>query len=662
MNKATVANRLTSCPGSAQTPALAGRVGPLSLLALSAWCGLAAGWLEVGTRVLCRSINPTNRLYMMSRHFVWLTPLANLLLFFGMGCLLALVTWLGLRRGGWISLRLLGVATVLPALIVAGPRVYTAAWLTLAMGIAVRLVPWLERTANRSRRWFMFSFPFLLGLVPVAAGVVSGEARLREWREAHRALPSADSPNVLLIVLDTVRADRLSLHGYYRPTTPALERLARRGIRFDEARATAPWTLPSHASMFTGRWPHELAAKWMSPLGVKFPTLAEYLGAHGYATAGFVGNTLYCSYDTGLDRGFTHYEDYVVDLHRLRFLQMALLVDRARVEISNFGFWLYHNLAAGPVPVWMESVLRPLLVVDRKDAGSINRDFLEWLSHRQEPDRPFFVFLNYYDTHSPYRPPEGAVHRFGLMPQTDADYFLLTRLWAFVDKLRLTPHYRLLFEDSYDNCIGYLDERLGDLFDALAQRGVLERTLVIVTADHGEELGEHALFDHGESLYRPEIRVPLLFVLPARSEFSGVVKQAVSLRDLPATIVELVGLAAGSPFPGRSLAGLWRHSPHGEEAPSAGDLPVVLSELADPNPALPSQGRSPASRGPLVSLAEGDFVYIRNEAVGSEELFNESNDPHELINRTGTAAMQPVLKRFRQHLDQMRPRPANAVR
>ena len=106
-----------------------------------------------------------------------------------------------------------------------------------------------------------------------------------------------------------------------------------------------------------------------------------------------------------------------------------------------------------------------------------------------------------------------------------------------------------------------LDERLGELFDALAQRGVLDRTLVIVTADHGEELGEHALFDHGESLYRPEIRVPLLVVLPARSQFSGVVKQTVSLRDLPATIVELVGLAAGSPFPGRSLAGLWRHSP-----------------------------------------------------------------------------------------------------
>ena len=126
-------------------------------------------------------------------------------------------------------------------------------------------------------------------------------------------MPPAGSPNVLLIVLDTVRADHLSLYGYERPTTPFLERLARRGIRFDQARAAAPWTLASHATMFTGRWPHELDVEWPCPLREDVPTLAEHLGSLGYATAGFVGNTLYCSYDGGLDRGFTHYEDYVLD-------------------------------------------------------------------------------------------------------------------------------------------------------------------------------------------------------------------------------------------------------------------------------------------------------------------------------------------------------------
>src|SRR5262249_713646 len=135
---------------------------------------------------------------------------------------------------------------------------------------------------------------------------------VKERREARRPRPPADSPNVLLIVMDTVRADHVSLYGYNRPTTPKLDQLAKWGVRFENVRATAPWTLPSHASMFTGRLPHELGVEWKAPLRAKFTTLAEYLGSHGYATAGFAANTLFCSYDTGLDRGFAHYEDYVL--------------------------------------------------------------------------------------------------------------------------------------------------------------------------------------------------------------------------------------------------------------------------------------------------------------------------------------------------------------
>ena len=190
----------------------------------------------------------------------------------------------------------------------------------------------------------------------------------------------------------------------------------------------------------------------------------------------------------------------------------------------------------------------------------------------------------------------------------------------------------------------------------LQRRGVLDRTLVIVTSDHGEELGEHGLFEHGESLYRPEIRVPLLIVLPSRSQSPGVVRETVSLRDLPATIVDLVGLSAGAPFPGRSLARLWRDSSPGA-APGARDLDGVISELSEPNPANPSQGRSPAARGPLVSLAEGDYVYIRNEGDGREQLFHERDDPDELINRAKVEAMQPLLQRFRQRLDQVKAGP-----
>jgi arylsulfatase A-like enzyme len=642
-------------------PTLAGRIrpGPLRVLALAAWCGLAAGWLEVGTRVLCRAIHPTGRLYLMSRHFVWLVPLANLLLFLGAGLLLALLTKLSPRLGSWLSPRLIATAAILPGLLVAGPQIYPWAWLLLACGIALRLVPWLERSA---RRWVTVSFPALLGSVLVVAGLVCGGDWLKQRRETSRPLPPAHSPNVLLVVLDTVRADHLSLYRYPRATSRALEQLAERGIRFDEARATAPWTLPSHASLLTGRWAHELDVQWVTPLRGGSLTLAEYLGSHGYATAGFVANTEYCSYDTGLDRGFTRYEDYLLDLWHLRPLRTALLFEHAWNAVSTVSLLLRERLTPGqPLHARVQSLIQWLMARGRKDAESINRSFLDWLAQRPEPARPFFAFLNYFDAHTPYLPPEGAGFRFGPGPRTLADYTLLVEQWKSIDKASLIPHYRELIRDSYDNCLAYLDVSLGKLFETLHQRGVLERTLVIITADHGEELGEHNLFEHGESLYRPEIRVPLLIVEPSGSPAPQIVREPVSLREIPATIVDLSGLEAGAPFPGRSLTRLWRGSSPGAPAEACDDEGVI-SELTGPNPTNPSHGRSPAARGPLISLAEGDYVYIRHERDGREQLFHQREDPDELSNRAREETMQPVLERMRQRLDQMGARHPRAAR
>jgi arylsulfatase A-like enzyme len=222
--------------------------------------------------------------------------------------------------------------------------------------------------------------------------------------------------------------------------------------------------------------------------------------------------------------------------------------------------------------------------------------------------------------------------------------------WKSLDKSQLPPKYRELIRDCYDNCLSYLDGQLGELFDMLERRGVLDQTLVIVTADHGEELGEHGLFEHGESLYRPEIHVPLLINLPGRGRSPEVVRETVSLRDLPATIADLVGMADGAPFPGSSLARLWRDvRPAG--ASRVRDDDGAISELSGPNPTNPSQGRSPASRGSLVSVAEGDYVYIRNEGDGREQLFHESDDPDEQVNLAKVAAMRPRLVRLRRRLN-----------
>ncbi|MHC5538983.1 hypothetical protein ACYOEI_12250, partial [Singulisphaera rosea] len=131
-------------PNPAQTSK--GRLGAGDVLRFAAWCGLAAGWLEVGTRVLCKSLIGTNRLYMMTRHFVWLVPLSNLLLFLVVGLLLAALARIGPRRFGWLGPRILCAGALMPALLVAVPQLYSWAWGILAWGAAIQFVPWLERT------------------------------------------------------------------------------------------------------------------------------------------------------------------------------------------------------------------------------------------------------------------------------------------------------------------------------------------------------------------------------------------------------------------------------------------------------------------------------------------------------------------------------------
>jgi arylsulfatase A-like enzyme len=150
--------------------------------------------------------------------------------------------------------------------------------------------------------------------------------------------------------------------------------------------------------------------------------------------------------------------------------------------------------------------------------------------------------------------------------------------------------------------------------------------------------------------------VPLLILLPARRPAGAVVRRTVSLRDLPATVVDLIDLEEGAPFPGRSLARLWADGLTGDPPV---EIEAALCELASPNPADPNQRRSPVYRGPLVSLAEGDFVYIRNDGDGVEELFNQRDDPEERSNLARAEGMLPVLRRFRDHLRRARsPSPA----
>jgi arylsulfatase A-like enzyme len=501
--------------------------------------------------------------------------------------------------------------------------------MVIAFLFVCRLTLRIEARFPAFRRLVRWTLPALVGLVAVVIGLAL-DGRMPGIPQAATPAPAvaaagrdAPGPNVLLVVLDTVRADHLSLLGYDRETSPNLSRLARRGITFQQARSTAPWTLPSHASMMTGRWPHELSTGINHPLDATHVTLAEHLAAKGYATAGFVGNAAYCGIETGLGRGFAHFEDHektVADILWTSALgQRILLQGIFRPERRTGGTPNdYH----------------------RKDAAQIRRDMLAWVESQQ--GRPFFAFLNLYDAHDPYMPPTGFNSHFGVRPRSAADLAIMER-WFIQDKKKLTPGEIQSVLDAYDDGIAYLDEQIGELIDDLDWLGLLAHTLVIITADHGEHLGEHELYGHASSLYDAEIHVPLLIILPEQAHAGKVVAAQVSLRDLAATVADLTG-PGDSPFPGRTLARYWAGAaPPPEPSLSEVDVPVATA---------PNQGRSPVFRGPMKAVAAGKYVYVRN-GDGREELFDVEADPMQLRNVAGLPQVESVLVHTRISLDRL---------
>jgi arylsulfatase A-like enzyme len=582
----------------------------------------------------------------MSRHFVWLIPATDLLIFLALGLVLSISVACWPRRGSWLATRVLCALSFLSLFWTALPWIYGPAAFLLALGVAARLVPVLERPGVDFGRWVKISLLPLACLLPLLTASVWGADRFKEWSEASRPLPPPGSPNVLFIVLDTVAAGHLSLHGYERPTSPTLDGLARRGIRFDRVQATSSWTLPSLASAFTGLWPHELSVGWLTPLDAAHPTLAEYLGSHGYATSGFVANTFYCGTDTGLNRGFTHYRDYIFP--ELSAFKWAALVHRPLEGIRSIHDFARTRLNAA----FLQGLLVKFDAGNRKPAAAVNHEFLDWLSLRRQPERPFFAFLNYYDAHYPYKLPEGSIHRFGASPRTEREIELI-EYWRAVDKRRLSLSESAFVRASYDDCIADLDEQLGRLIDELDRRNVLDKTWLIITADHGESFGEHpGVFGHGTSLYQTQLHVPLVIVPPGRGRAPQVVSETVSLRDLSATIAEALNLETGAPFPGESLARFWGVRSTQASGDRLANDPA-LSVVVHTNSLEADPARLLANRQVWACLAEENWVYIRHEGEIREELYDLREDPKQLHDLSTDLAMQARLERMRAKLHQM---------
>ncbi|MFK7896543.1 MAG: sulfatase [Myxococcota bacterium] len=367
--------------------------------------------------------------------------------------------------------------------------------------------------------------------------------------------PMGIAPNLIVITLDTTRADRLGSYGG-RIATPTLDTLAESGTRFAHALASAPITAVSHASMFTGLDPnrHGVRENGTHILAPSQITLAELLSASGWQTGAFVAG-FPLSARFGLDQGFDHYDDAIEE----------------------------DNTARPSKKLW-QGIERPH--ADRM-AQPVVRRAVRWI-HAQA-DQSFFAWVHLFDAHHPYQPPEPFASDYADRP--------------------------------YDGEIAYMDSALAELFAALETWDLRKDTLVVVTADHGESLGEHDQSGHGRHLYEPSLHVPLIVSFPGRIEAGRVIDETVRGVDLAPTLLDLLGQAGPTGLDGRSLADALVNKtkvPQNE----------AYAETLMPSLRFGGPERYALTRAPWKLLREVDA-----EGIERDRIFHLRKDPQELNDR-----------------------------
>lgn len=311
--------------------------------------------------------------------------------------------------------------------------------------------------------------------------------------------PARPHPNVVFVLVDTLRQDFLHVYGHPDPLSPAIDALAARGTLFENHMSHAPQTVPATLSLLTSQLPAEhgflpdlpggpVKERWVYPPDVVF--LQEALRDAGYATAGFTANP-FVTAANGFDQGFDRFADGATS------------------------------------------------------GAELNAAALAWLRNERPRERPFFLYLHYMDVHQPYDPPAEQRERF----VTGKGFRLQgNRFLGFSDE-RDVRHTREL----YTACVAHQDELVGEILAALGAEGLRGETLIVLTADHGEEFGEHGGIGHGTSLYGELVRVPLLLARPDGTDAGRRVAHASQHLDVAPTLLALAGVDAPASFRGRSL-------------------------------------------------------------------------------------------------------------
>jgi arylsulfatase A-like enzyme len=446
--------------------------------------------------------------------------------------------------GGHINMHWLPAFTDWRSLLFDGMFLIANCW--LGLWLYHRGIGWASRLVRKlpARRWLM------LAAAGLAVGVLSSGG-LPIWGGTRGTPPAhqvagRSGPNVLLIAIDALRPDHLSVYGYPRRTSPNLEHLAQEGVIFTNAFANSSWTRASVATIFTSLYPSSHGVNEMgSGLSGALLTLPEALHEHGYATGIFSANP-FVSPRFGYAQGVESFHHRPASTFSELMLGRILRSLRKRSSVADRAYGALKAVESSPRLGRSTST----------DAPGLNEAFLNWVRSLNGP--PFFAYLHYMEVHTPYHHPEPFRRLFDpASAGTPPTHLPLHEGFApFARGQQLPPEGLARLVAQYDGAIAYFDRELGELFGQLQELGLYDRTVIIVTADHGEEFYEHEGWGHGKSLFNEVIRVPLIVRYPPAFPSGAVIAHTAQHVDLMPTILDLCNVPMSGAVEGYSLASL----------------------------------------------------------------------------------------------------------
>lgn len=649
--------------------ALFGLVGLFSAIILHVGASKSSRLREVGYPVILMMLTFFAVFYLGYREIPFrIFPVISklqILVALGWGALILLLYWLSLKLTGsgkgknpkTQAVRILATSTMITVFFVLNARVdcdlnlstrfalFDPWWRLLAVALSIGAfflcLTWAKSIMGRSasdggsKRLVMHAS---LGIILVA-GALWGMKSLAS--STNRTLPVSESsghegslPNIILIVIDTLRADHLSIYGYERETTPWLTQESSHAVVFTKALSPSSWTKPSVASFLTSRYPgiHSVTG-WLDIVPSQLTTIPEVLGERGYQTAGFSAN-LFVNADYNYAQGFETF--YPIRGHGPKQLLFPMDILFSQIKVSGeLAFRLNlidSNVAFG-------------------DARSMNGAIIPWLRNNER--NQIFLYLHYMDPHVPYLPPARKYSEGKNL--SDYDLQFMRKLHNPQDTVEVDNRILDAVVSRYDDEIINVDRRLAEVFQTLETLGLRDKSLIIITADHGEEFGDHGFGGHGHSMFQEVLHVPLLIFFPDGAYAGRRIEHQVDLLDLAPTIYDYVGVEAEAPLDGVSLMPLIR----GEKKLYAEKKRDYFGEVSPVEEIWPIET--------TFALVEDNYKFIRStfKDHGKPDrlaLYDMAADPMEQINELENKPeiadrLSRQLDSFRHYCDSLRIRP-----